>query len=100
MQSPSVGTRRSRLSIYGPYFSYSRAHDRTAALIPLGLYRKDRSRSFLAAMPLIYYRNDFREQQRSWVLGPFYARRYRDGWAGGAFPLLFVKNRPARRTHG
>ena len=90
------GNRKRILRAYGPYFDIEGKQTRTTGLFPLGLYRRNGGRSYLAALPAFYYHHDFKNAQRTWVLGPMYYRRYRQGHALGFVPLLFYKRTPTR----
>jgi hypothetical protein len=71
-------------------------HGRTFGAVPLGFYTKNERRSLLLSLPFVYYRHDFKQKRKLYVVGPGYFRRYKQGYGAGLFPLFFHKRTPER----
>lgn len=86
-----------RTTVAGPAFWYRSAKTAGWGLLPLAIYRRNEKKSWAFALPFVWYGHDFATKQRTWVVGPYYFRRYDKGYATGLLPLLYHKRTPERR---
>lgn len=83
--------RRSSLHMVTPFVWHYRDHrQRNTAVLPLFFYFGDkRTNSYAALLFPLFYRHRTQEGERLTVLGPWYLRQRRSGWASGLFPIAF-----------
>jgi hypothetical protein len=93
----SIRSDRRRTHVLGPAF-YDQTPDRLhAGLVPLGFYRRDGKGSTLLALPFLWYHRRASDNERTWVFGPGYFRRYQAGYGMGLVPIFFHKRTPESR---
>lgn len=82
--------RKSSLFVIPPVAYYQDARQRNLGIFPLFFYFGDkRTKSYATLLFPLFYRHRTPEGERLTVLGPWYLRQRKSGWASGLFPVGF-----------
>jgi len=88
---------KGHFKMFGPVFSRKTPETYQAGVFPLLYYHRNKQGSILAALPFVAYRNNFKEKQRTWLVGPFYMQKHDKGHAdgesttAGVLPIVYYK---------
>lgn len=82
--------RKSSLHIVPPVAYYRDERQRNLGIFPLFFYFGDkRTKSYATLLFPLFYRHRTPDGERLTVLGPWYLRQRKTGWASGLFPVAF-----------
>ena len=82
--------------VIGPVFAHENKKEDLyqAGVFPLAYYHRNKEGSYLGCLPFIFYRNNFKEKKRTWVVGPAWHIKSEEERSGGFAPLVWYKRSP------